>query len=96
MVGGAISLAASSYVALVFLAERGVPMDNGSSVSVQLPAAVKDVAGVLVLVANIGWLLWGAYEFLLAMDWQQILAAVHAGGRTLRTLRTVAQRRLRS
>jgi hypothetical protein len=96
MVGGAICLAVSSYIALVFLTERGVSMVNGSSMSVQLPAAVKDVAGVLVLVANMGWLLWGACEFLLAMDWQQILAAVHAGGRTLQTLHTVAQRRLRS
>jgi hypothetical protein len=95
MVGGAICLAASSYVALVLLTERGQPAVNASSVSVQLPAAVKDVAGVLVLVVNIGWILWGAYEFLLAMDWQQILAAVHACGRSLRRLRMVAQRRLR-
>jgi hypothetical protein len=95
MVGGAICLTASSYVALVLLAEGRQPQDGGSSVVVLLPAAVKDVAGVLVLVANLGCMLWGAYEFLLAMDWQQILTAVHAGGRTLHALRDAAQQRLR-
>jgi hypothetical protein len=61
MVGGAICLTASSYVALMLLTEQGQPKHGASSVTVLLPKAVKDVAGVLVLAANLGCMLWGAY-----------------------------------
>lgn len=52
--------------------------------------------GVLVLVGNMGCMLWGAYEFLLAMDWQRIMAAVRALGRSLQALTAAVSRWLQS
>jgi hypothetical protein len=93
MVGGAICLTASSYVALVLLTERGKESANESAVL--LPPAAKDVIGVLVLIGNLGCMLWGAYEFLLAMDWQRIVAAVQDSRKSLQAASAAAWRRLR-
>ncbi|KAF6259372.1 hypothetical protein COO60DRAFT_1017537 [Scenedesmus sp. NREL 46B-D3] len=93
MLGGAICLTASSYVALVLLTNHA--QESGAGVPLKLPSIVRGVAGVVVLLANMGCMLWGACEFLLAMDWQHILSLVHAGGRRMQVMRAAIQRQVR-
>lgn len=80
MVGGAICLTLTTYVALVFFTDRADSATGVSGVS----AAAKDVLGILVLLGNLACMLWGAYEMMLAFNWERMYDGVCATARWVR------------